>query len=155
MKAKKTGIDWDGLLALARSAWGHRERKAKEPPAAELQRTRAELAEALRAIAATVSDDVEAAEDDSNYLVVTAKLGGEAELAFKVGGEGYAWVEVWDGPMIIFDCLGFDDMDWEGVLRCIGRTKPAKAQPTKVKPAAKAKATSRSKPPAKKTPKRR
>ena len=47
-------------------------------------------------------------------------LDGGRELVFTVGGEGYAWVEVYDDNLVVFDSMGFDDMNWALVERAMG-----------------------------------
>jgi hypothetical protein len=109
-----TTVDWDDLDRLTRAAWGGEQGAQAETARAEVRRLLTEIAARYCPPAS-----VRAYESDDTYLVVEGEVRPEALLQFVVGGEGRGWVQILDGNLIVFDCMGFDEMYWPKVERVI------------------------------------
>jgi hypothetical protein len=126
VRAASERFDWEGLLALSRRAYGHTERRAPTPSNAALTEARRELKTSLIQIAERYCARVRAYTGKpagDSYLLVEGELAPKRSLNFRVGGEGYAWVDIVDDRMVVFDCMGFDDMSWSTVEETINWAK--------------------------------
>jgi hypothetical protein len=107
-------IDWNALDRLARAGWGPEAGEQGGPAREEVQRILLEIAGGCCA-----PEAVRHYESDDAYLVVEGEVRPGALLQLTIGGAGRGWVEIVDDGFVVFDCMGFDEMQWAKVERVI------------------------------------